>query len=135
MTCGTLRAVAATAALAATLGGCAGGPPTPSPASTATAPQPGSTAPVDLPGRWALTALGATCAVNLGPPAGPGEGAVRPEGGCGGNFYTTRKWTFENGALILRDHNGKALAQLRLLGHGRFEGQTAAGGEPVSLVR
>jgi hypothetical protein len=73
--------------------------------------------------------------MNLLPAAGPSGGAIRPEGGCAGNFYTTRKWTFEGGALILRDHNGKPLAELKLLAQGRFVGQTAAGGQPVSLVR
>jgi hypothetical protein len=121
------------AGLALALGGCASGPATGS-APAAAAPA-ANAAPADIAGRWALTAMGATCAMNLGPASGPAEGAVRPEGGCAGSFYTTRKWTFEGGGLVLRDHNGKPLAQLKLLAPGRFEGQTAAGGQPVSLVR
>jgi hypothetical protein len=119
--------------IASLVAGCAGGgvfgdrspAPTAAPAS----------APSDMAGRWALTATGATCAVNLGAGAAPNEGTVRPEGGCAGKFFTTRKWTFENDALILRDHTGKPLAQLTLLAPGRFEGGTAAGGQHVSLVR
>jgi hypothetical protein len=100
---------------------------TPSPAPAA--------APTDMAGRWALTAMGATCAINVGTGAASNEGSIRPEGGCAGNFYTARKWTFESSALILRDHTGKPLAQLSLLAPGRFEGQIAAGGQHVSLVR
>ena len=58
---------------------------------------------------------------------GAGEGTIAPEGGCPGNFYTSRKWTFEQGALVIRDHNGQPLAQLALAGPGRFEGKATNG--------
>jgi hypothetical protein len=86
-----------------------------------------------MAGRWALTGTGGTCAMNL-VSGGPSEGAIRPEGGCPGNFFTSRKWTFENGALVIRDHNGQPLGRLTQVVPGRFEGQATAG-QPVSLVR
>ena len=40
--------------------------------------------------------------------AAPGNmGAIAPEGGCPGNFYTSRKWTIEQGSLVIRDHTGR----------------------------
>jgi hypothetical protein len=72
--------------------------------------------------------------MSLGGGMGVAEGAIRPEGGCPGKFFTSRKWTFENGALTIRSHTGEALAQVREIVSGRFEGQTS-NGQPVSLVR
>ena len=116
-------------AMALILAGCAGGV-----MSDGTSPGARvSQAPVDMAGRWAFSA-GATCAMNL-TGADPGiEGTIRPEGGCPGNFFTSRKWTFESSALVIRDHNSQPLAQLSQVAPGRFEGQ-ATGGQPVSLVR
>ncbi|MBX6425230.1 MAG: AprI/Inh family metalloprotease inhibitor [Variibacter sp.] len=126
-----VRPLALAVAFASLVAGCGGGVLETEPAPPTAAASP---APADMAGRWALTATGATCAVNLAGGASPNEGAVRPEGGCPGNFYTTRKWTFENGALILRDHNGQPLAELRQIGPGRFEGQSTDA-RHVSLVR
>ena len=127
-----LPVLAAAAALA--LAGCGGerfGFGTP----TTGAPQAAQPAPppVDLAGRWRLSAPGGSCAMNLVAAQGL-EGAIRPEGGCPGNFFTSRKWTFENDGLVIRDHNSAPLATLRLAGAGRFDGQSASG-QPVSLVR
>ena len=58
---------------------------------------------------------------------------VAPAGGCPGNFFTTRKWTFEHDKLILRDYKGQALAEFSFAG-GRFEGQTTSGGT-ITLAR
>ena len=45
------------------------------------------------------------------------EGTIAPEGGCPGKFFTSRKWTFEQGgARSMRDHNGQPLAQLSMRG-------------------
>jgi len=46
--------------------------------------------------------------------AGRRRSTIAPEGGCPGNFYTSRKWTFEQDALVIRDHNGQPLGQLAL---------------------
>ena len=62
------------------------------------------------------------------------EGTIAPEGGCPGNFYTSRKWTFDQTGLVIRDHNGQPLAQLALAGPGRFEGKATAGAA-VTLAR
>jgi hypothetical protein len=89
---------------------------------------------INMAGRWALTAGGGTtCAINL-TNITPTEGEVRPEGGCAGNFFTSRKWALESGMVVLRDHNGQPLARLKQLAAGRYEGQST-GGQPVELVR
>ena len=62
------------------------------------------------------------------------EGTVAPEGGCPGQFYTSRKWTFESTGLIIRDHNGEPLVQLSAAGANRFNGQ-AVSGDTVTLTR
>ena len=59
-------------------------------------------------------------------------GTIAPEGGCPGNFFTSRKWTYERSALIIRDHKGEVLAELAFAG-GRFEGQGS--GAALSLSR
>jgi hypothetical protein len=104
-------------------------------AASVPAARPAAAPPPDLAGRWTLSAApGGACAMNLGPASQGGEGSIRPEGGCPGNFYTSRRWTFENNELVIRDHNSAPLGQLRLAAPGRFEGQSA-NGQPVSLVR
>ena len=91
--------------------------------------------PVAMAGRWTLTAPGSGgCAMNFGAPAGAAEGTIAPEGGCPGNFYTSRKWTFQDGVLLIRDHTGAQLAQVTLVGPGRFEGK-ATTGAPITLAR
>ena len=74
------------------------------------------------------------CGVNLTGGPGASEGSMRPEGGCPGNFFTSRKWTFEGGALVIRNHNNEPLGQLSMTAPGRFDGQSTAG-QPVSLAR
>jgi hypothetical protein len=91
--------------------------------------------PPDMTGRWMLSAAaGGACAMGFTGTPGDSEGAIRPEGGCPGNFFTSRKWTFEGGALLLRNHNGEPLARLSEAAPGRFDGQSTAG-QPVSLAR
>ena len=99
-------------------------------ASTAAAIPP----PIDLTGRWRLTAAGSGgCFMNFGHAPAAAQGTIAPEGGCPGNFFTSRKWTFEHGALIIRDHKSEALAELSFAG-GRFEGHQTGGGA-LSLAR
>ena len=64
---------------------------------------------------------------------GAAEGSIAPAGGCPGNFFTSRKWTFERGSLIIRDHKGEALAELAFADQ-RFEGK-ATNGAAVLLAR
>ncbi len=71
--------------------------------------------------------------MSFGSAPGAGQGTIAPEGGCPGNFFTSRKWTFERGTLFIRDHKGEPLAQLSFAG-GRFEGHET-GGTALSLSR
>jgi hypothetical protein len=109
--------------------------PEPEPTQTAAAPPPRPAAPpVEMAGRWTLTSPGrGKCTVNLGSAPGAPEGTIAPEGGCPGNFYTSRKWVYDQSGLSIRNHRGEPLAQLTMAG-GRFDGQSVAG-EPVTLGR
>jgi Protease inhibitor Inh len=123
------KAAAALLVLAA-LAACASAPkPEPPPVAAAPAPPPPPTPPpIDLAGRWRLTAAaGGACFMTFGDAPGAGQGTIAPEGGCPGSFFTSRKWTFEHDALIIRDHKGQPLAQLSFTG-GHFEGQDSNGG-------
>ena len=91
--------------------------------------------PEPMAGRWQLAAVGASqCVMNFGGTPDAGEGTIAPEGGCPGNFFTSRKWTFEQGSLVIRDHNGQPLGQLALASPGRFDGK-ATNGQQVMLSR
>jgi hypothetical protein len=118
-------------ALCALLAGCAGQQAVSGSPVSATRGAP----PEPMAGRWQLAAPGSSqCNMNFLAAAGDGEGAIQPEGGCPGNFYTSRKWTFEQGALIIRDHNGQPLGQLAHASPGRFDGK-ATNGQPLTLGR
>jgi hypothetical protein len=130
--------VAAVAALlaAAVLAGCASSQPEPPPEAAAPPPPPPlpTPPPIDLSGRWRLTVAGnGACFMSFGNGPAAAERTIAPEGGCPGNFYTSRKWTYERGMLIMRDHKGEPLAELSFAG-GRFEGHQTGGGA-VSLSR
>jgi hypothetical protein len=123
--------VAAALLVLATLTACASAPklePPPVAAAPPPSPPPPTPPPIDLAGRWRLTAAaGGACFMTLGDAPGATQGTIAPEGGCPGNFFTSRKWTFEHDALIIRDHKGQPLAQLSFTG-GHFEGQDDKGG-------
>ena len=91
--------------------------------------------PEPMAGRWQLAAPGQSqCTMTFNAAAGEGEGTIAPEGGCPGNFYTSRKWTFEQGSLVIRDHTGAPLGQLALASPGRFDGK-ATNGQALLLSR
>jgi hypothetical protein len=94
-----------------------------------------SAPPVNMAGRWLLSSPGrGQCHVNFGAAnAAAAEGTIAPEGGCPGKFFTSRKWSYEQGSLFVRDHNGQPLAQLSGSGS-QFDGK-ATSGEPVTLMR
>ncbi len=130
--------VAAVAALlaAAVLAGCASSQPEPPPEAAAPPPPPPlpTPPPIDLSGRWRLTVAGnGACFMSFGNGPAAAERTIAPEGGCPGNFFTSRKWSYERGMLIMRDHKGEPLAELSFAG-GRFEGHQTGGGA-VSLSR
>ena len=121
--------VAAGALVVFTLTGCAGeqisvGTSTP------------AAAPIDasMTGRWILTAPNApSCGVEFRGAADARNGAVAPDGGCPGNFYTSRRWAMEGNILTITDGENQPLAQLRP-GGTRFEGQST-NGVPLTLER
>jgi len=118
----------------AAAGGCAN--QTEAPPEVAAAPPPPpppQPPPIQVAGRWRLAASGSACFMNFTQVAGTGQGTIAPEGGCPGNFFTSRKWTFEHGTLIIRDHKGEVLAELSVAG-GRLEGHQTGGGA-LSLSR
>ena len=118
--------------LLAALAGCAATPkPEPAASSPGPAPPSPSPPPIDLAGRWHLTAAaGGACYMTLGDTPGAVQGTIAPEGGCPGNFFTSRKWTFEHDMLVIHDHKGQPLAQLSFTG-GHFEGHDSSGGALV----
>jgi hypothetical protein len=93
-----------------------------------------ATPPTSMAGRWLLSSPGrGQCVMTFGA-ATPNatEGTIAPQGGCAGKFFTSRRWDYQQGSLIVRDHNGQPLAQLS--GDGaQFNGK-ATGGEPVTLA-
>jgi hypothetical protein len=116
-------------ALLLALAGCAGDS---GPSPMASALRPGAP-PEPMAGRWVLAGTGTSqCNVTFG--AGEAEGSIAPEGGCPGNFFTSRKWSFEQGSLVIRDHLGAPLATLAHAAPGRFEGK-ASGGLQMTLSR
>ena len=91
--------------------------------------------PVSLAGRWTLSATGASsCAMTFGANANATEGTIAPAGGCPFNFYTSRKWTYTEAGLTIRDHTAQTLAQLAPAGPNRFEGKTSSG-QDIALSR
>jgi hypothetical protein len=92
--------------------------------------------PVNLGGGWRrqrVAAAGGAGAMTLGDPPGAAEGSVARAVRCPGNFFASRKWTFEHTMLIIRDGKGAQLAQLSYAG-GHFEGQYTKGAT-LSLSR
>ena len=99
--------------------------------SSAPAPAP---ADASLTGRWILSAPNVpSCGLEFGGGPGARSGNVAPDGGCPGNFYMSRRWAMEGGALTITNGENEPLAQFKLTG-GRFEGQSASG-MPVALTR
>ena len=113
--------------------GCASSAPPEPEVAAAPPPQP-PPPPVDLAGRWRFTETGGgACFMKFGDAPGAMQGTIAPEGGCPGNFFTSRRWTFEHDLLIIRDHKDEPLARLSFLS-GRFEGHEASGAA-LSLSR
>jgi hypothetical protein len=106
----------------------------PTPGAVTSSLRPGAP-PEPMGGRWTLAGAGTSqCAMTFGGGANDIEGTIAPEGGCPGNFFTSRKWTFEQGSLVLRDHTGAPLAQLAQAAPGRFDGK-ATNGLQMTLSR
>ena len=86
-----------------------------------------------MAGRWILAAPNApSCGMNFAGAPGAREGTISPEGGCPDKFFMSRRWTLEQGALMIVDEDNQPLATLSYA-DGRFEGQSTAG-VPVTLT-
>jgi hypothetical protein len=111
-----------------------GGAPEQAAAPPAVAAPPSlSPPPVDLAGKWRLSvAGGSACSMTFGGSTGASDGTIAPAGGCPASFFTSRKWSYENDRLVIRNHKGEVLAQLAYA-NGHFEGQGASGA--VTLAR
>ena len=89
---------------------------------------------VDMGGRWLLLAPNApSCGMEFRETAAGLEGTIAPEGGCPGNFFTSRHWALDQSGLVIKDHNAVPLAQLAFVG-GRFQGKSTAGTQ-ITLAR
>lgn len=100
-----------------------------------TATQPSTPPPVAMAGRWTFSSPGSgSCAMNFTGSTGAAEGAIAPEGGCPGAFFTSRRWVYTNDRLVIRNHTGDPLAELVFAGGNRFDGE-ATSGESVTLTR
>jgi hypothetical protein len=98
---------------------------------------PAALAPVARPemvGRWTLTSSDGSCVMNFGGVPGETEGTISPEGGCPGGMFTSRRWTFEQNTVVIRDHNGEVLARVAGIGAARLDGQSL-NGDAISLTR
>ena len=69
----------------------------------------------------AVSANGGACGMTF--TAAAGEGSIAPEGGCPANFYTSRRWVWEQGSLVIQDHTRKPLIAMKQNTAGRFEGE------------
>src|ERR1700743_2025920 len=80
--------------------------------------------PVNMAGRWTLSATGSmSCGMTFGATSPDAtEGTIAPGAGCPFNFFTSRKWTYTEAGLTLRDHTAQTLGQLSPAGPSRFEG-------------
>ncbi len=126
----TVRIAAAAVVVLAisAVAGCANHDAPPPEVAAPPPPPPPQPPPIDVAGRWRLSAAGGgACFMTFAHNPGAPQGTIAPEGGCPGNFFMSRKWTFEHGALIIRDHKSDVLAELPF-GGGRFEGHQAGGG-------
>jgi hypothetical protein len=127
MTRNGVRRLAVAAVLSALLSACAGTLPS-SVSEEAPAPK------IAMAGRWLLAANNSPpCGMMFKSAADNQTGTIAPEGGCPGNFFTSRHWAFANGALQINDHNNDTLALLRTAGD-HFEGESS-GGLLITLSR
>jgi hypothetical protein len=77
-----------------------------------------------MAGRWRMvSANGGACGMTFTAPPRAVDGTIAPEGGCPGNLFTSRRWSYEYDSLMIRDHTGKPLAQMKQNSTGRFEGE------------
>ena len=103
-------------------------------ATTGSATQAPAQPPPDMAGRWTLSSGRGQCSMSFNVRAGASEGTIAPEGGCPGEFFTSRKFSLERSSLVIRNHKDEPLAQFSLLDPRSFHGKSN-NGEPVTLSR
>jgi protease inhibitor Inh len=104
-------------------------------ATTGSAAQaPAQPPPPDMTGRWTLSAGRGQCGMSFNARPGVSEGTVAPEGGCPGEFFTSRKWTLDRSNLVIRNHKDEPLAQLSVADPRSFQGKSN-NGETITLSR
>jgi hypothetical protein len=127
------RRIAGSFVVALLASGCAGQPTVLGGTQTA-APGPGTLDSLDMNGRWKLAAPDApSCGMHFSGTPDANEGAIEPEGGCPGKFFTSRHWSLNGGQLVISNHAKAPLARLKL-SQGQFRGKSTAG-TPVTLSR
>ncbi len=91
---------------------------------------------VNMAGRWRLTEPGApSCGLHFGGGPGIRDGAIQPEGGCPGGFFTARHFELSKDGqrLNIDDYQMNLLAHMSLK-NGVFRG-TSNAGKTVTLSR
>ena len=58
-----------------------------------------------------------SCGLEFDAAPGKHSGKVAPDGGCPGNFYTSRRWAMEGGTLTISNELNEPLAQFKLAGN------------------
>jgi hypothetical protein len=90
---------------------------------------------INMGGRWTLSSpSGGLCGMTFTTRGSGFEGGIAPEGGCPGQFFTSRSWALERAGLVIKDHKGKTLARLASSAPGSFQGNSTSG-IPVTLTR
>src|SRR3974377_561407 len=90
--------------LALLLSGCLTSTPAapPGPGATRRPVGPTASALAEMAGRWMLSSpAGGACGMRFTGPPGAVDGTIAPEGGCPGNFFTSRRWAFDQNALVI----------------------------------
>ena len=106
----------------------------------ACATEQGPTAPTPLPqsdvtGRWMLAAPNAPpCGMEFEGAPGQTQGTINPDGGCPGNFYTSRNWTFTLDTLHSPSPTPRTSPWRNSTVRGEFTGQSTTG-LPITLSR
>lgn len=86
-----------------------------------------------ITGRWVLSAPNAPpCGVEFREGSDRRSGNLVPDGGCPGNFYKSRRWSFADGTLAIGTETDEILARLDYKGS-VYEGK-AADGTPLTLT-
>jgi hypothetical protein len=115
------------------LAACAGGGYADNPFAAAPPPPKPAVPAINMTGRWMLASPeGGVCAMTFSGKPGASEGAIAPEGGCPGQFFTSRHWALDQNGVSIINHKDETLAHLAASNPpGQFQGRAASG---ISVV-